>query len=377
MSAHTLSYEAHEPLPETMQAVVCYGPRDYRLCEWPVPTPGPEEVVIRVGAVGICAGDVKCYQGFEAFWGAAGSAWASGEAGGYCQPPVIPGHEFSGQVVALGAGAGAKYGLALGDCAVSEQIVPTWSDRYAARGMYWLDSEHNVYGFRQKTFGAMAEYMKFPRGALNHKVPASIPTAHAAFIEPLACSIHAVQRAEIEFEHVVVIAGAGPLGLGMVAAARLKHPRLLIVLDLNERRLEVARACGADLVLNPRTCDAIAQVRALTDGYGCDVYIEATGHPSAVKQGLEMLCKRGTFVEFSVMGEPATVDWSIIGDQKELNIHGASLSPYTYPTAIEMLAKKLLPVERIITHQLPLAEYQQGFELAGAGTEAIKVVLLP
>src|SRR5690606_6042630 len=124
---------------------------------------------------------------------------------------------------------------------------------------------------------------------------------HAAFIEPLACSIHAVQRGNIEFEHVVVIAGAGPLGLGMVAAARLKNPHLLIALDLNDHRLEVAKACGADLVMNPRRQDVVAAVRDLTDGYGCDVYIEATGHADAVRQGLEMICKAGTFVEFSVM----------------------------------------------------------------------------
>jgi len=354
-----MDYEAKEPLPQTMHAVVCYGPGDYRLQEWKVPEPSQEEVVIRVHAVGICASDLKCYQGAEAFWG-------NGETEGYCQPPVIPGHEFVGEVVALGKGAGEKYGLALGDLAVSEQIVPTWTDRYAARGQYWLCSEHNVYGFRQKTFGAMAEYM-----------PASIPATYAAFIEPLACSIHAVQRGEIDFDHVVVIAGAGPLGLGMVAAARLKSPRLLIALDLNDHRLKVAKACGADLSMNPGKEDVVAEVLNLTGGYGCDVYIEATGHPAAVQQGLDMLCKGGTFVEFSVMGEPATVDWSIIGDHKELNIHGSSLSPYTYPVAIDMIAKKLLPLDQIITHELPLSDFQRGFDLVASGEHSIKVILKP
>jgi threonine dehydrogenase-like Zn-dependent dehydrogenase len=365
-----MNYEAKEPLPQTMRAVVCYGPRDYRLQEWKVPEPGREEVVIRVHAVGICASDLKCYQGAVAFWG-------DGESEGYCQPPVIPGHEFVGEVVALGEGAGEKYRLALGDLAVSEQIVPTWTDRYAARGQYWLCSEHNVYGFRQKTFGAMAEYVKFPRGALNYKVPASIPATHAAFIEPLACSIHAVQRGEIDLDHVVVIAGVGPLGLGMVAAARLKNPRLLIALDVNARRLEVARACGADLVMNPREEDVITEIRKLTEGYGCDVYIEATGRPAGVQQGLDLLCKGGTFVEFSVMGEPATIDWSIIGDHKELNIHGSSLSPYTYPVAIDMIAQERLPLDQIITHELPLSDFQRAIELVASGEQSIKVILKP
>ena len=134
---------------------------------------------------------------------------------------------------------------------------------------------------------------------------------------------------------------------------------------------------AARIVMNPRRQDVVAAVRDRTDGYGCDVYIEATGHADAVRQGLEMICKAGTFVEFSVMGEPASIDWSVIGDQKELNIHGSSLSPYTYPTAIEMIVKKQLPLDQIITHELPLREFQKGIDLVAAGTESIKVVLIP
>ncbi len=357
-------------LPKTMSAVVCRGPHDYRLEEWAVPRPGPGEIVVRVHSVGICASDLKCYLGAPLFWGDANRV-------GYCQPPVIPGHEFVGEVVALGVGASEQYGLEIGDMAVSEQIVPCWECRYCKRGQYWMCMQHDIYGFRQKTFGAMAEYMLFPKGALNYKIPREIPTEHAVFIEPLACSIHAVQRGEIEFGDVVVIAGAGPLGLGMIAAARLKNPGLLIALDLDDKRLEVARACGADMGINPRAEDAVAKVHALTEGYGCDVYIEATGHPGAVEQGLHMIRKLGTFVEFSVMREPVTVDWTIIGDTKELNIHGSHLGPYCYPIAIDMLKKGLLPMEHIISHHMPLARFQEGIDLVAAGDRSIKVTLQP
>ncbi len=365
-----MNYQSNLPLPKTMQAVVCHGPRDYRLEEWAVPQPGPEEVVIRVKTVGVCASDLKCYQGAPLFWG-------DQHREGYCQPPVIPGHEFVGEVVALGEGAGEKYGLELGDMAISEQIIPCWECRYCKRGQYWMCQPHDIYGFRQKAFGAMAEYMLFPRNALNYKVPGSIPVEHAVFIEPLACAIHAVQRGNIEFGDVVVIAGAGPLGLGMIAAAKLKNPRLLIALDLDDQRLEVAKSCGADIGLNPRTVDVVDEVRKLSEGYGCDVYIEATGHPAAVEQGLLMIRKLGTFVEFSVMREPVTVDWTIIGDTKELNIHGAHLGPYCYPIAIDMLHKGLLPMEHIVTHRLPLASFQQAIETVGSGDRSIKVTLTP
>ena len=231
---------------KTMQAVVCRGPEDYRLEEWKVPEPGPGEVVIKVESVGICASDIKCYLGAALFWG-------DKHRTGYCQPPVIPGHEFVGKVVALGEGAGQKYSLKIGDRAISEQIVPCWNCRYCKRGQYWMCQVHDIYGFRQRTFGAMAEYMLFPAGALNYRVPDNLPPTHAAFIEPLACSIHAVERGDIQFQDVVVIAGAGPLGLGMVAAARMKGPRLLISVDFSDERLETAKLCGADLGLNPGT----------------------------------------------------------------------------------------------------------------------------
>jgi threonine dehydrogenase-like Zn-dependent dehydrogenase len=361
----------YEPLPKTMQAIVCHGPEDYRLEEWAVPRPGPEEVIIRVQSVGICASDLKCYQGAALFWG-------DEHRQGYCQPPVIPGHEFVGEVVALGTGAGEKYNLQIGDLAVSEQIVPCWRCRFCRRGQYWMcQDENDVYGFRQKVFGGMAEFMKFPVGALNYKVPESIPVEYASYIEPLACAIHAVERGNIQLGDVVVIAGAGPLGLGMVAAARLKNPRLLIVVDLNDHRLEIARVCGADLTLNPNKLDVVDEVLKQTDGYGCDVYIEATGYPPAVLQGLRMIRKLGTFVEFSVMREPVSVDWTIIGDFKELTIHGSHLSPYCYPIAIQMLEKGLLPMDQIITHRLPLAQFHDGMAMVATGQNSIKVILKP
>lgn len=354
-------------LPKTMRAVVCHGPEDYRLEEWPVPQAGPGEAVVRVLGAGICASDVKCYSGAPLFWGDA-------KRTGYCQAPIVAGHEFVGQVVALGEGAS---GLSLGDLAVSEQIVPCWECRYCRRGQYWMCQVHDIYGFRQRTSGAMAEFMKFPVGALNHKVPPTVSPIHAVFAEPLACSIHAVQRGDIDFGDVVVIAGCGPLGLGMVSAARMKSPGCLVAIDLNDGRLEVARQCGADVVLNPARVDVVAEVMAMTEGYGCDVYIEATGHPGGVENGLHMIRKLGTFVQFSVMREPVTVDWTIIGDTKELNLNGSHLGPYCYPIALDMLANHQIPVERLITHVLPLHQFQQGIELVASGRDSIKVVLQP
>lgn len=357
-------------LPKTMPAVTTYGPQDYRLGELPVPKPGPGEVVIKVKSTGICASDIKCYTGGAMFWGDENrKAWI--------QAPVTPGHEFMGEVVALGDGAGELYGLKLGDHAISEQIVPCWNCRYCKMGAYWMCAVHDIYGFRRRTHGSWAEYMLFPSGALNYKIPQSIPTHHAVFIEPLACSLHAVERGNIQYQDTVVIAGCGPLGLGMVVGAKAKGAERVIALDLSDDRLEVARRCGADLGINPKKEDAVEKVRDLTDGYGCDVYIEATGHPSAVEQGLLMIRKLGTFVEFSVFRDKVTVDWTIIGDSKELNVHGSHLSPKCYPVAIRMIEQGLLPMDEIVTHRLPLQDFQKGIDMVISGVTSVKVTLEP
>ena len=359
-----------DKLPRTMAAVVAYSPEDYRLEELKVPNPGPREVVIKVKSTGICASDIKCYTGAPMFWG-------DKDRPGYCQAPITPGHEFVGEVVALGEGAGALYNLQIGDHAISEQIVPCNECRYCQRGQYWMCNVHDIYGFHQRTPGSWAEYMLFPAGALNYKVPKTVPLHHAVFIEPLACSIHAVERGDIQYQDTVVIAGCGPLGLGMVAAAKMKGPERIIALDLSDDRLELAKRCGADIGINPLKGNAVEQVRALTDGYGCDVYIEATGAPAAVEQGLHMIRKLGTFVEFSVMREKVTVDWTIIGDSKELNVHGAHLGPHCYPVAIRMLEENLLPMDEIVTHRLALQDFQSGIDKVVSGLTSVKVTLEP
>jgi L-iditol 2-dehydrogenase len=293
----------------------------------------------------------------------------------WLKAPVVPGHEFFGTVVEIGEGAEEHFGISLGDLVIAEQIVPCGKCRFCKSGQYWMCEVHNIYGFQKDIAeGGMAEYMKFQSTSIVHKIPDTLSFKEAALIEPMSCSIHTVRRADIELEDIVVLAGAGPLGLGMVEVIKLKTPRKLVVLDMDDHRLEIAKKLGADITINPGKEDAQKAVADLTDGYGCDVYIEATGNPAAVKQGMQMIRKLGRFVEFSVFSGEATLDWSVIGDRKELDIRGAHLGPYTYPIAIDLFERKLISAEEIVTDEYPISRFDEAFKKASS-PESIKTVL--
>ena len=355
---------------DRMTAIVCHGPEDYRVEQVARPVPGAREMTIRISACGICASDCKCWSGAKMFWG-------DGKGDGYVKPPVIPGHEFFGVIEDLGEGAAEHFGVQPGDTVIAEQIVPCDRCRFCRSGQYWMCEVHNIFGFqRQVADGGMAEYMLLPPTSRVHVIPKSMRLEDAAIIEPLSCAIHTVQRGDVQLDDVVVIAGAGPIGLMMAQVAKLKTPKTLIVIDMVAERLALARKFGADVVINPREEDALAIVRSLTGGYGCDVYIEATGSPAGVTQGLSLIRKLGRFVEFSVFGADATVDWSIIGDRKELDVRGVHLGPYCYPIAIDLLQRGLVTSQGIVTHDYALEEWDAAIGMANS-LDSIKVLLRP
>ncbi len=350
----------------TMTAIVCHGPKDYRIEQIAKPEAGPHELVIKIAACGICASDRKCWSGSGMFWN---DPWV--------KAPVIAGHEFFGTVHDIGVGAAEHFDVKLGDMVIAEQIVPCNKCRYCKTGKYWMCEKHDIFGFqRDAADGGMADFMRIPANALIHKIPPTMPLEDAAIIEPLACAIHTVDRADIRLDDVVVIAGQGPLGLMMTQVAALKTPKKLVVIDMAPERLAQAKIFGADVVINPKTEDAVAVVKALTGGYGCDVYIEATGAPIGVTQGLQMIRKLGRFVEFSVFGHDTTADWSIIGDRKELDVRGSHLGPYCYPIAIDLLMRGKVTSKGIVTHRYLLSDWHEALELS-AKPAAIKVLLMP
>ena len=353
-------------LPKTMKALVAYAKGDYRLeTDFPVPECGEDDIIIKTEACGICAGDLKCQHEAAMFWGDENEApWV--------KPPFIPGHEFLGHIVKLGANV---KNFSLGERITADQIVPCGECRFCRSGRYWMCQPHSIFGFQGTNNGGMAEYVRYPKTSVISRVPETLPLDKALLIEPYGCSKHAVDRAAIGNEDVVVISGAGTLGLGMITYARMKNPARLISLDMADNRLEKAKEFGADLTLNPGREDVVQKILDLTDGYGCDIYIEATGHPSSVIQGLKMIRKLGRFVEFSVFGEPTKADWSIIGDRKELDLLGSHLSPYCYPFVIENINNGNLKTDGVVSSMFPLEEWENAFEYASGKYGDFKVAI--
>jgi threonine dehydrogenase-like Zn-dependent dehydrogenase len=354
---------------ETMLAVRTHGPRDYRVEEIPVPQPGPGELLIEVDACGICASDMKCFLGGELFWGKEGQP-------GYVEGPCVAGHEYAGRVVALGDGAAERHRVRLGDRVVAEQIVPCGECRFCRRDQYWMCQPHHIFGFKHYLNGGMAKYNLFPAKARVHQVPDALSNGQAAYIEPMACAWHAVDRGEITPGDTVVVAGVGNIGLCMLQIAKLSRPGQLIALDTKPYRLDLARQFGADLAIDVTREDAIQQVRNLTEGYGCDIYIEASGNPASINQGLQMIRKLGTFVEFSVFNEPATINWTVIGDTKELNIHGSHLGPYCYPKVIDALASGRVDVAPLLATAYPLTDFDTAMQASLSG-DVLKNLIVP
>jgi threonine dehydrogenase-like Zn-dependent dehydrogenase len=342
---------------DRMNTVVVRGGRQFHYEQGEEPQAGPGEMVVRVEAAGICAADRKIY---------------SGDHPWQLPDPYIPGHEYVGKIVEMGQRAAESTGLELGDRITAEIIVPCRTCWFCHRGLYHLCDRPGV------CVGAWAEYLKIPDGALVHRVPSDLPAEETALVEPLSCSIHGIELADIDLGDTVVIAGLGAIGMGMLQVARLKTPRLLIGLDIDDGLIQIAQELGADYVFNPGRDDVVSEIQALTGGRGCDIYVEASGSPRSIRTGLDALRKAGRLVIFGVYGREATVDFNVVSEFKALQIAGGHLSPNAYPLAIRYLAEGLVNAKAMVTHVFPLAKFEEAIAVKGQpGITSIKTVLIP
>lgn len=351
----------------TMKALRMYAPQDFRLDEVPIPEINDDEILIKVLGCGICAGDIKTLHGGQRVWGKSPET-------AYIEAPCIGGHEFYGEVVELGKNVTK---VKMGQKILAEQILPCGECKFCREGNYWMCQPHHIYGFKKDAQGGFAEYMKFAKNSVIHILPDNITAEQATLIEPYSCGMHAVERGKVGHDDVVVISGLGAIGLAMVNSAKILAPKMIIGLDLRQNRLDKALEFGADIVINPAQEDAVAKIMELTEGYGCDVYIEASGSEPSITQGLNMVRNMGRYVQFGIFPTDVKADWNIIGDTKHMDIYGSHLSGHCYNAVIQGIVNGTLKTDGIISHMFPLNEWEKAFEVAEKDPSAFKVALIP
>jgi 2-desacetyl-2-hydroxyethyl bacteriochlorophyllide A dehydrogenase len=332
-----------------MRAAVWERPGELHVQERPDPEPGPDEIVVRVGACGMCGTDVHI-------------------AEGEFPPtpyPIVPGHEFAGEVVAVGPDVeDVTEGM---EVAVDPSLFCGHCDFCRIqRGNLC----RNWGAIGDTVDGAFAELVKAPaRNA--YELPEGTSMRAGALVEPLACAVHGIRRLDPGTGDSVLITGAGTMGLLLLQLLQHRGAANITVVDRNERRLGLARSLGADTV----ETDVAALAADHRDGFDC--VVDATGVPEVVQQGLDMVRRGGKLMVFGVVPEEARVQVSpfrIYND--EITLVGSMAVLYTFAPAIELVRAGAIRTEPLLTHTFPLDEFEEALAAMRAG-EGLKVQVLP
>ncbi|HHX66315.1 MAG TPA: zinc-dependent alcohol dehydrogenase family protein [Chloroflexi bacterium] len=334
-----------------MKAAVFYGRSDLRIEEREDPHPEPGEVLIRVAACGICGTDRHIYHGeFDT------------------TPPVIIGHEYAGEIVALGEGV---TDLAVGDRVAVDPNMACGVCRSCRRGEIHLCENLTALGV--DVDGGFAELCRVPRSQC-YRLPASVSAPEGAMVEPLACCVHGIDLAEIQAGDTVAVIGGGAIGQMLAQLARLRGAGRLVLSDPLAARREMALSLGVDIVVDPMNEDPLAPGGALEGG--ADVVIEAVGSVHTNAQALTWAARGGTVLWFGVTppGQTVAVEPNLLF-QKELTIRGALVNPYTHARALALLGSGQVRVEPLITRTIGLDELPDVLDQPPG--DDIKTVVVP
>jgi erythritol/L-threitol dehydrogenase len=351
---------------KTMRAVLTHAPGDLRYDELAVPTAGPGELLVRVARVGMGINDPTIAEGH----------WPVRHT-----RPVIAGHEFAGTVEALGEGAAERHHVAAGDRVLAEQVAYCGECYYCRRSWYHLCDRPLLFGLNLD--GGWADYMIFPANSIVHRLPPELSDGAAIALESTACGIYTVERGALRLGETAVVLGGGFLGLIMVQVCRLIGAGLVIYCEDDDHRLAIGKTLGAQVTLNLKSDDVVAEVMRLTRGVGCDLVVDH-GKTEAIELGAKLLRKRGRFVVGAAYAttDAPKIDFSAICNQRELTFVGRTMSGGAeadcFARAIEYVRTGAIKLDEIVTHNLPLRDFQKALDISRRRLEhAIKVSMTP
>ncbi len=335
------------------------GEGNLALMETSIPHPNVDEVLIEIKAAGICGTDIHILHDQYPYW-----------------PPVILGHEFSGQIVEAGEQVS---GFKVGDRVVGEpHTLACGKCELCRTGYQQLCSSKRSIGWG--IHGAFARYMVLPEKLLHH-IPDSMSFDEAAVVEPTANVVQdVIERGGVAPNDFVVVLGPGPIGLLAVMAARAAGAREIALVGVKvdvKRRLAVGKELGADHIIVADDDNAVETVAALTGGRGADVVVEASGSPSAIASSVSMVRRLGRIAVIGMSGrDQVSFPWDAAIWKMCTIVFNLSTGYTSWEKAIGLIASGRINVSRLVTHRVPLADWQTAFKAADEG-EALKALLIP
>jgi L-iditol 2-dehydrogenase len=331
----------------TMQALVLHAVGDLRYEQVACPEPVEGESIVRVIAAGVCGSDVPrvYHHGTYRF-------------------PLIPGHEFSGTIEEPGKGSSHP----AGERVAIIPLIPCGHCAYCQVGAYGQCTSYDYLGSRRD--GGFAEYVSVPERCLL-ALPDGLDPLEASLTEPAAVALHAVRQGDIQAGDTVAVLGSGPIGMMLAQWAKFLGAGQVLMVDIDEKKLEVARQQGLGLTFNSRGGDPVAWAQEVTHGRGVDLVVEAAGVRQTFEQSFRMARSLGRVV---LMGNPAgdmTLPMATVSGilRKQLTIRGtwnssfADLPVNEWRVVLNMLAAGRLDVRSLISHRVPLSQGVQALEM--------------
>jgi len=348
-----------------MKALVLTEYNHFELQDVAKPTINPNEVLVRVQAVGICGSDVHGMDGST----------------GRRVPPIVMGHEASGIIAEVGSDV---KDWATGDRVTFDSTVYALDDWYSRRGMYNLSDGREVVGVSTgtperpgfKRQGAFAEYVSVPQHIL-YAIPENVTFTQAALVEPVAVALHAVSLTPVQINDSAVVVGSGMIGLFVIQALKLAGCGTIIAIDLDDDRLALATKLGATHSINARSADVAQQVQALTHGRGADVSFEVVGAGPTVKTAIDCVRKGATVTLVGNLAPTVEIPLQAVVTQ-QLRLQGSCAINGEYEAALALISSGRINVEAILSAEVPLSEGADWFKrLYEKEKGLIKVVLKP
>lgn len=347
-----------------MKALRLNAPGQLEYCEVPVPVPGEDEVLCRVEAVSICGTDPHIIDGdFPGFWPQS--------------YPLIPGHEWAGQIVKLG-GRAELYGWKEGERVAGMANVGCGYCKNCLEGRYTICLNygkpriHSMYG--HITQGAYAEYIRVSIKSI-YRIPDQMTWQTGTCMDPLSIALHMVQRSGLKPGDRVLVNGSGAQGLMAVICAVSMGAGQVIVTGSGSRLL-AAEGLGG-IPVDYRREDALDRVLELTGGYGADCVMECTGTPKGVAFACRAAARGGTVAAVSLPTEDVLIPVrKLVLD--EITLAGCRANPNTMTRAIALAEQNQDKIEGLITHEFAMSDYEKAFDVfRGRKENAVKVVMRP